>query len=384
MTTCPSCGAALADGAVFCEACGTKVSQAAAPEALQPPVGASDEDSPISVPTSIRRPVGTPVALPPEPCAACGGTIGADRYCERCGLKAPSERDHFREQPVPWVAGVCDRGIVHHRNEDAMALWADGQRAVLVVCDGVSTSIDSDVASLAGARAARDVLRAPIPQGAGTPESADAAAVKVFTTAAAAANNAVIANTSPSSTSPASCTFVVATVSGSTLRHAVIGDSRAYWLPDTGDGVQLTIDDSMAQLLIAGGMPRAQAEAAPQAHAITKWLGKDSPDVVPVCGSLELTGPGWVLVCSDGLWNYASEPAALTAQLRAAGTDEPLALCQALVDFANAAGGHDNITATLARIPLGPGGAAEAATSTPADDAAYGQDHSTEEGTARG
>ncbi len=33
-----------------------------------------------------------------------------------------------------------------------------GSRAVLVVCDGVSTSTDSDVASLAAARAARDVL----------------------------------------------------------------------------------------------------------------------------------------------------------------------------------------------------------------------------------
>ncbi len=33
-----------------------------------------------------------------------------------------------------------------------------GDHAVLVVCDGVSSSTDSDVASLAAARAARDVL----------------------------------------------------------------------------------------------------------------------------------------------------------------------------------------------------------------------------------
>ena len=51
------------------------------------------------------------------------------------------------------MAACCDRGVRHHRNEDATATAADpapGSRAVLVVCDGVSTSIDSDVASLAG------------------------------------------------------------------------------------------------------------------------------------------------------------------------------------------------------------------------------------------
>ena len=91
-----------------------------------------------------------------RPCPSCGGPVGADGYCQTCGMKAPSERDHYTEQPAPWVAACCDRGIRHHRNEDATAIAADpepGSRAVLVVCDGVSTSIDSDVASLAGAQA---------------------------------------------------------------------------------------------------------------------------------------------------------------------------------------------------------------------------------------
>ena len=90
-----------------------------------------------------------------RPCPNCGGVIGADGYCETCGMKAPTERDHYTEQPAMWVAACCDRGIRHHRNEDATAIAAEtepGSRAVLVVCDGVSTSIDSDLASLAGAR----------------------------------------------------------------------------------------------------------------------------------------------------------------------------------------------------------------------------------------
>ena len=71
-----------------------------------------------------------------------------------------------------------------------------------------------------------------------------------------------------------------------------LGDSRVYLLPDAGDGQMLTVDDSMAQLLIAGGTPRAEAEASKQAHSITRWLGKDSAEIVPRVGQVRVTGPG--------------------------------------------------------------------------------------------
>jgi serine/threonine protein phosphatase PrpC len=123
-----------------------------------------------------------------------------------------------------------------------------------------------------------------------------------------------------------------------------------YLLPDAGGGQILTVDDSMAQVLIAGGTPRAEAEASKQAHSITKWLGKDSPDIAPRVGRVEVTGPGWLLACSDGLWNYASEPDALRAQLDAAGSTDPHAVATHLVAFANQSGGQDNITVALARV----------------------------------
>ena len=106
----------------------------------------------------------------------------------------------------------------------------------------------------------------------------------------------------------------------------------------------------MAQVLIMGGTPRAEAEASKQAHSITKWLGKDSPDIVPRVGQVEVTGPGWLLACSDGLWNYASEPDALKAQLDGGWIDRPARDRPHLVAFANASGGQDNITVALARV----------------------------------
>ena len=57
------------------------------------------------------------------------------------------------------------------------------------------------------------------------------------------------------------------------------------------------------------------------------------------------------MVCSDGLWNYASEATrlqTLVAELSTDG-DGPLHLAQALVAWANAQGGKDNVSVALAR-----------------------------------
>ncbi|MFT4288021.1 PP2C family protein-serine/threonine phosphatase [Nocardioides sp.] len=356
---CPACGASVPPRARFCESCGAGLDQAAG-GAASPTTPDAAEDSheiaPISAPT--RRPSG---ALPDpqvqagavDRCADCGATVGPDGYCTECGAKAPSPRDHFREQPASWVAGVCDKGVGKAGNEDAMALLAGrepGSRAVLIVLDGVSNSLHSAKASLAGAKAARDVLRLPLPTGLGTPAGREAAVTKVLTTAVSAANNAIVAGTDPGSPNPASATIVFAVLEGRRIHYAGVGDSRAYWLPDTEPGVQLTVDDSLAQDQIAAGVPRQDAEASPQAHAITKWLGRDAEDIAPRIGHLDVTAAGWLLVCSDGLWNYASEPAALQRQIAASGTTDPAELALALVGFANAAGGHDNITVALARV----------------------------------
>jgi serine/threonine protein phosphatase PrpC len=326
-----------------------------------------DDVSPISAVTvgPGGRTAETAPAADRAPCLECGGVVGEDGYCTQCGTKAPSPRDHFEERPADWVAGICDRGIRHARNEDAMALAVEGDRAVLVVCDGVSNATDSDVASLAAARAALEVLRRPLPQGLGVPESTSAAITRVFTDAANAGNDQVLKTAPEEVRNPPSCTFVAAILDNGVVHHACVGDSRAYLLPDAGEGRILTIDDSMAQVLIAGGTPRAEAEASKQAHSITKWLGRDCPDVTPRVGRAVVNGPGWLLVCSDGLWNYASEPAALAEQVKAAGSADPHAIATALVAFANAAGGQDNITVALARV-------GQNATAAPAPEATAG------------
>jgi serine/threonine protein phosphatase PrpC len=62
-------------------------------------------------------------------------------------------------------------------------------------------------------------------------------------------------------------------------------------------------------------------------------------------------GPGLLVVCSDGLWNYASDTDELARLVRAHPPGAPLiGLARALVDFAIASGGHDNVTVTVTDV----------------------------------
>ncbi len=375
---CSACGADRVPDAAFCEACGMDFATSSPPpegaitevlprQTHAPAVtAAAGEESPLDVGWTgpVIGGVAVEVDHPDEPtCTACGEGSYVDGYCDQCGAKQPDPRSHFTEEPAPWVAGVCDIGKRHTRNEDAMALLASAEQlgtATIVVCDGVSNTTDSHIASLAAARAARDTLSGAIPRGMGTREALVAAISQRLGEAVSSARGAVVAATpAGDAPTPPSCTFVAAVIDGTLAVVGNVGDSRGYWLPDapTSTPVQLSHDDSFAAEQIREGVPRKEAETGPQAHAITRWLGVDSPDdLTPHTMAVDLTEPGWLLVCTDGLWNYCSEPTELrdlvtrtTASLGEHGRT-PLAVATALTDFANASGGIDNITVALARV----------------------------------
>ncbi|WP_020145178.1 protein phosphatase 2C domain-containing protein [Terracoccus sp. 273MFTsu3.1] len=373
---CPVCGTANQADSTFCEACGADLVVAArASNGAQPPVDVSDgtvlasatpqtapagEESPLDVGWTGAVPSAAVVPVADDlTCHACGEGHIVDGYCDHCGTPPPNPRDHLVESPTAWVGGVCDIGRRHARNEDAMSLSAGepaGSRAVLVVCDGVSMATDSHIASLAAATAARAVLDQPFPKGVGTPDAWAAGAGRALTSAVTRANEAVAASVVEDVPNPPSCTFAAAVVEDDVIVAGNVGDSRVYWLPDdTAEPArQLGRDDSFAQEQMAAGVPRLAAETGPHAHSITRWLGKDAPDdLTPHLTTLTAT-PGWLMVCSDGLWNYCSEAEALRTLLTdaAARLDDatPTTVAQALVDFANEQGGRDNITVALARL----------------------------------
>jgi serine/threonine protein phosphatase PrpC len=247
---------------------------------------------------------------------------------------------------------VTDRGRHHPRNEDAFYLELAGPAAdhgvVAVVCDGVSSSVRAEEAAEAAAQAAATVLAAVV----AGPGSLGDATVH----AAAAATRAVSALpwTPTGKMASPSCTLVSAAYRGGQVAVGWVGDSRAYWIDrDAGSLSQLTVDDSWAEAQIeAGRMTEAEADADPRSHAITRWIGADAPAVDAHVATLVPAGPGRLLLCSDGLWNYAATAQAM-ADLLANHADAatPIQLARALTEFARGAGGHDNITVVVIDLP---------------------------------
>jgi len=352
VSTCPSCGAGVVADDEFCEACGRALNQESRPvPASEPPriepVGRTEPTEPTE---PIEPPTAATIVPTPGVCS-CGGAFDTDGWCDQCGQRAPNERDHLVVVISPRLGAVCDKGRHHPRNEDAVALAEAGCRCMLVVCDGVSSTTDSDVAAVAAANAARDVLATALPAASESPAARVEYYSDLMEKASTAANaEAIVAARQVGGENAASCTFAAAVVDRELVVAGWVGDSRVYWLGDDQTAVQLSIDDSWVTEQVDNGMSRTQAEADPMAHSITRWLGADATDPTARCGSLAATGAGWVLVCSDGLWNYCSGASDLADLIAKYESRDPTELAGHLVDWANEQGGHDNITVALARV----------------------------------
>ncbi|MEU1629676.1 protein phosphatase 2C domain-containing protein [Streptomyces sp. NPDC020096] len=289
-------------------------------------------------------------------CVACGtGAVDADGYCEHCGHAQPRERDHM-EQRLAGVAAVTDRGLRHHRNEDAFAVseiaLPDGTPAVIaVVCDGVSSAARPDEASAAASQSANASLRSALADGIAPREAMHEALL----TAAESVNSLAEGHESDPGHNAPACTCVSAITAGDLLTVGWIGDSRAYWIPDDRTGQQparLTEDDSWAARMVeAGLMSEAEAYADARAHAITGWLGADAVELDPHTASFQPDRPGVVVVCTDGLWNYAESAAELAAVVPADARSHPLRCARTLVGVALDGGGHDNVTVAVLPFP---------------------------------
>jgi serine/threonine protein phosphatase PrpC len=368
---CASCGEPLVEGARFCEACGAAADggvpafgrgadegtdAGGAPAAGAGADGTAEPgaDQAASPDPSQDTTQDTTLEIAPETttCDKCGGDVGDDGYCTTCG--------HRAVEPVTVVDGTTlayatHRGRRHHRNEDsgALAVTDDGW-PVLIVSDGVSISPNPHLASRAavGAAAARLGGRAL----AGADDLVEA------TADAHAAASAVPADGDPSWTADgthAACTIVVAVATSWQVHMTNVGDARGYVVRAGDDGwsaEQVTTDDSVAAQAVAQGIDVDIALNLPGGHAITAWLGADAHGLRPHLSSTDVAPGDLVLVCSDGLWNYAATDQALTGLLRATlpapGEEIPLAaVCERLVDWAVDQGGADNICVALAPVP---------------------------------
>ena len=141
-------------------------------------------------------------------------------------------------------------------------------------------------------------------------------------------------------------TVVAARISEGRVSLAHVGDSRAYRLR-RGTLEQLTQDHSfVAEQVRSGVITEQEAKRSNLQNVLTRALGVESRVEVDILEELVLEGDT-LLLCSDGLTRELSD-SQIAAVLNDGGDAQEAA--GRLVDFANQAGGGDNITAVVLRF----------------------------------
>jgi len=342
----------------FCEACGLELAPGWADpplEVLAPELVAPEVVAPEHLPPEHLAPEHLPPEhLPPEhlpPEHLPPEHLPPEHLPPELVLPmavAREDRSHI-EMSLPDMAGVSDVGLRHQCNEDAMGLAKVGppNARVLVVCDGVSTSSEPAAAAQAAADAALAYLVQAV-------QSTHLDAESAMTQAVGAAQRAVSAVqfSAAQADEPPATTLVAAVVMDHQTTIGWVGDSRAYLVgPD--EAWQLSQDHTWATEQVEMGMMSDDAILAdPRAHALTKWLGGDiEGGFEPSVATFAVPVNGCLVLCTDGLWNYAPSPermCGLVAELP--GDATPLEVAQGLTEFARSSGGSDNITVAVAFV----------------------------------
>lgn len=140
-------------------------------------------------------------------------------------------------------------------------------------------------------------------------------------------------------------TLVAAVVRGDKLWVANVGDSRMYLVREGGIR-QITRDHTVvAELVRAGSLRKEEAARSTQRNRLSRSIGIESRLDVDIFPSIPLRRGDILLLCTDGLTQYATPDILLSA---AHGT--PREIAEHLIQFANDCGGTDNITVYVIRV----------------------------------
>lgn len=219
------------------------------------------------------------------------------------------------------VQGVAERGTV------------------LGVCDGMGGAAAGEVAS----QLAVDIIYEKLTQG-DPPSSHDDLARRLVNSVEEAGGRIFGEARADRTRRGMGTTATIAALLDRRLFVAQVGDSRAYVL--RGDKfVQVSRDQSLVnQLIEAGQLTEEEAETFEHNNIILQALGTAETVQVDLT-YVDLRKGDTLLVCSDGLSGMVRADEMREVLL---GFRDPFDACRELVDRANRAGGHDNITVIVA------------------------------------
>lgn len=235
-------------------------------------------------------------------------------------------------------AGISDIGQERAANEDSILL--EPEHGLFVVCDGMGGHRGGEVASRTATAGLAELFAHDE-----EPPAAEELAARIRSV-----NERIHeAGQEDPQLEGMGTTLVLAQIHEGKLRIAHVGDSRLYLLRD-GGGALLTSDHRVIQPLVdRGELDEEGARTHPMRNVLTRSMGVDAR-VEPELGEMALQPDDRLLLCSDGLSDLLGEEQLYE---RMGEGDDPRAICQGLVEAANRAGGHDNISAVV--VILEPG-----------------------------
>ncbi|GAB4442341.1 MAG: Stp1/IreP family PP2C-type Ser/Thr phosphatase [Chloroflexi bacterium OHK40] len=253
------------------------------------------------------------------------------------------------------VGAATDTGIVREHNEDSYLTLQLGLNnnnrpqawGIYIVSDGMGGHAAGEVASGLAIRSSADLLLSEYLARAVQPDAtySEAEARDLVHRAILRANEAII-NEGKAQGNDMGATLTMALVVGDRVTVGNVGDSRTYLLRE-GRLERISKDHSLVQRLVdLGQITDEELYSHPQRNAVLRSLG-DRAEVEVDLFNLRVRSGDALFLCSDGQWEMTRD-AEMERLLTS--SDDPTAVCEALVAAANQAGGEDNITAVLVRF----------------------------------
>jgi protein phosphatase len=236
-------------------------------------------------------------------------------------------------------AGLSHIGKVREENEDTFLM--DPELGLFIVSDGMGGHRGGELASKIVKEDLPVMIEVRLDKlKVGTPTTIRSLFKKVIREQSRQLN---LEGTSETGYRDMGATLVLALFRKDRAYIANLGDSRIYRFRNKRL-VQLTRDHSVvAELLDKGKIKPEEAENHEAQGLITHYVGMEDKARPHVC-SFQLKKSDRLLLCTDGLTD-SIEDKAISAILSKKQVCKQT--CRVLIDAANAAGGHDNITVVV-------------------------------------
>ncbi len=256
-------------------------------------------------------------------------------------------------RPAQFLVGCAQSvGIQRDHNEDTLfamsSVLADGVNdipfGIFIIADGMGGHQYGEIASGVAARTMANHLLARVYQPLTNPdlERSNDSLQELMEAGVREAHQIVLRKAPGGGT-----TLTAALLLGEQITIAHVGDSRAYFIYSDGRIRPLTQDHSLVHRLVElGQLTEEQAVNHPNKNVLYRVLGQTEP-FRPDIENRMMPHPGYLMVCSDGLWGVLPEDDLLKIVQQ---SSNPTEACHQLVEAANDAGGPDNISVILVQF----------------------------------